>query len=171
MVPDKSPNSLLLTKVIRSPLQEVLKFLSAQDLAHFYQTSRYCAFVAKDDYLWRFLAENLAFYERHDFETWKQSYLRCARVELNQDTERTTKKFRFEMCPIRHFKTHVVKLLDCHSNYVLAVDAQGTFATFWIDQQDQENDEDTLQKESLSLNQEPIAMYVYPAERSARAQN
>ena len=69
------------------------------------------------------------------------------------------------MCPIRHFKNHVVKLLDCYSNFVLAVDARGTFAVFWIDQHDQENDEDTLQTRELVLNQEPIAMYVYPAER------
>ena len=33
---------MLLQKVIRSPLQEALKFLSAHDLAHFYAASQYC---------------------------------------------------------------------------------------------------------------------------------
>jgi len=34
--PPKSPNSMLLQKIIRSPLQEVLKFLTAHDLIAFY---------------------------------------------------------------------------------------------------------------------------------------
>ena len=79
---------MLLQKVIRSPLQEALKFLSAHDLIHFSMASKYCAYVAKDDYLWRYLAENLSFYDRHDTETWKQAFLRCARIQLNQDIER-----------------------------------------------------------------------------------
>lgn len=57
--------------------------------------------------------------------------------------------------------------MDCHSNYVLAVDAAGSFAVFWIDYQDQENDEDTLKTCSVGLNgEEPIAMYTYPAEKA-----
>ena len=75
--------------MIRSPLQEALKFLSAHDLIHFYGASRYCQFVAKDDFLWRYLAEQTIFFHRHEFETWKASYLRCARIELNQDVDRT----------------------------------------------------------------------------------
>lgn len=70
-VPAKSANSLLLQKVMRFPLQEALKFLPAKDLQAFYQTSRYSQWVAKDDYLWRFLAEQLDFFERHEFESWK----------------------------------------------------------------------------------------------------
>lgn len=94
--------------------------------------------------------------------------MRCARVALNFDIERTTKKFNFEMCPIRHFKNHVVKLLDCCSNFVLAVDAQGSFVVFWIDEHDQENDNDSLQKSfQVDLREEPVAMYLYPAERVA----
>ena len=108
--------------------------MSAKDMLHFSMASQYCAWVAKDDYLWRYLAETLSFHDKHNHETWKQSYKRCARIELNQDTDRATKRFNFDMCPIRHFKTHVVKLLDCYSNFVLAVDAQGIFAVFLIDE-------------------------------------
>jgi len=49
------------------------------------------------------------------------------------DVLRENKKFNFEMCTIRHFKKAVVKLLDCYSNFVFAVDAVGNLATFWID--------------------------------------
>ena len=55
-IPEKSPNSALL-RINRFPLQEALKFLNAHDLIAFYQASKYCQFVAKDDYMWRFLAE------------------------------------------------------------------------------------------------------------------
>mmetsp|Transcript_39112 Transcript_39112/g.51151 ORF Transcript_39112/g.51151 Transcript_39112/m.51151 type:complete len:173 (+) Transcript_39112:320-838(+) len=72
----------------------------------------------------------------------------------------------FEMCPIRHFRQNVVKLLDSHENFVLAVDSAGSFALFWIDEQDQENDEDTLQKTTFELREEPVAMYLYPAEKA-----
>lgn len=69
------------------------------------------------------------------------------------------------MCPIRHFKNAVVKLLDNHFNFVFAVDASGSFAIFWIDQNDQENDEDTLQVKTFELGEEPLAMHVYPKDK------
>ena len=73
------------------------------------------------------------------------------------------------MCPIRHFRQAIVKVLDCYSNFVLAADAQGSFAVFWIDQNDQSNDEDTLQKATFEMREEPVAMYLYPAERAINA--
>ena len=39
-------------------------------------------------------------------------------------------------------------------------------AVFWVDENDQENEEDTLQIQEHALNEEPIAMYLYPAERA-----
>ena len=78
-------------------------------------------------------------------ESWKEAYLRCKRVSYNLDVDRTTQRFRYEMCSIRHFRNNIVKLLDSFSNYVIAVDAAGALAVFWIDEQDLENDEDTLQ--------------------------
>ena len=47
----------------------------------------------------------------------------------------------------------------------MAVDANGNLALFWIDENDQENEEDTLQVSEHALNEEPVAMYLYPAER------
>ena len=161
-VPERSPNSSLLNKVMRFPLQEALKFLPAHDMIHFYQASRYCKWVAKDDYLWRFLSEQLPLFERHENEMWKDAYLRCKRIPRLMSREQG--KWNYEMCPIRHFRQNVVKLLASHSNYVLAVDAAGSFAVFWIDETDQENDEDSLQTQTQELREEPIAMYVYPAE-------
>ena len=86
----------------------------------------------------------MPFFERHEFETWKASYLRCKLIELNQDADRTKKRFNFEMCTIRHFRQAIVKCVESYSNYVCAVDANGRLAVFWIDENDQENDEDTL---------------------------
>ena len=40
---------------------------------------------------------------------------------------------------------NIVKLLDSYSNFIFAVDAIGNFAIFWVDENDLENDEDTLQ--------------------------
>ena len=71
--------------------------------------------------------------------------MRCARVELNQDVARTTRRFNYETCTIRHFRKNIVKLLDSYSNFIFAVDAIGNFAIFWVDENDLENDEDTLQ--------------------------
>lgn len=48
------------------------------------------------------------------------------------------------MCTIRHFRQAIVKLLESHSNYVCAVDANGNLAVFWVDENDQENEEETL---------------------------
>ena len=48
------------------------------------------------------------------------------------------------MCTVRHFRQAIVKLLDSYSNFVCAVDANGSLAVFWIDENDQENDEDSL---------------------------
>ena len=41
--------------------------------------------------------------------------------------------------------------MDCFSNYVFAVDANGNLATFWIDENDQENEEDMLQMKQHAL--------------------
>ena len=113
--------------------------------------------------MWRFLSEQLPFFEKRDHETWKAAYLRCWRRAKHL----TRENFNYEMCPIRHFRQHVVKLLDCYSNFVLAVDAAGSFAVFWIDYEDLENDEDTLQTEGVSLNgEEPIAIYTFPADKA-----
>ena len=47
----------------------------------------------------------------------------------------------------------------------MAVDSNGNLALFWIDENDQENEEETLQVLKYDLHEEPIAMYLYPAER------
>ena len=57
-VPSRGSSSSLLNKVPRFALQEALKFLSAKDLVHFGQASKYCNFVASPDYMWRILAES-----------------------------------------------------------------------------------------------------------------
>ena len=72
------------------------------------------------------------------------------------------------MCPIRHFKENVVKFLDSFSNFVFAVDAVGNLAIFRVDENDLENDEDTMQTVVFQCGDEPVGMYVYPADKERK---
>lgn len=54
-------------------------------------------------------------------------------------------KYDYNMCPIRHFKEHIVKFIEASQNLIFAADTQGQVAIFLIDENDLENDNETLQ--------------------------
>ena len=79
------------------------------------------------------------------------------------DVDRKKRAFRFEMCPIRHFRQSLVKLLESYANFVFAVDQQCQLAAFWVNENDQENDEDSLVTKTMQFGGEPVGLYLYPA--------
>ena len=65
------------------------------------------------------------------------------------------------MCPIRHFKTHVVAL-DSYFNFVVACDRPGSLKIFLIDEVDLENDDDTLAVQEVVLGSEAHFVKIFP---------
>lgn len=67
---------------------------------------------ARQDYIWRYLCERyLIRYQKYFAHSWKQTFWRNEKATLYMTT---TKKdlYDYKMCPIRHFKTHLVKFID-----------------------------------------------------------
>lgn len=61
-------------------------------------------------------------------------------------------KYDYNMCPIRHFREHLVKIIEASQNLVFAADTQGEVAIFLIDEKDLENENETLKVESFKTN-------------------
>ena len=54
------------------------------------------------------------------------------------------------MCPIRHFKD-IVKFVSSYQNFVFAADTTGKVGIFLINENDLENDDESMQSESLEF--------------------
>lgn len=62
----------------------------------------------------------------------------------------TKERFNYKMCAIRHFK-EVVTIVESYNNFVFAADCKGNVGIFLINDEDLENDDDTLQVETLEF--------------------
>jgi hypothetical protein len=62
----------------------------------------------------------------------------------------TPERFRYLMCPIRHFK-ETVQQVESYQNFIFAVDTSGNVGVFLISEADLENDDETMQVEGLSF--------------------
>ena len=47
-------------------------------------------------------------------------------------------QYDYQMCPIRHFKQHIVKFIDAYQNLVFAADRNGEVAIFYLCETDLE---------------------------------
>lgn len=63
----------------------------------------------------------------------------------------TPEKFRYLMCPIRHFE-NVVKFIEIQQNLIVACDIQNNIGIFLINENDLENDDDTLKSVAFQVD-------------------
>lgn len=91
-----------LPKVIQS---EVYQFLTGPELIRLERLSKKVSAAAKQDFLWRYLSNNTLDIERAKLfgDNWKRHFWK----QFGAEQHMTPERFRYLMCPVRHFKETV----------------------------------------------------------------
>ncbi|CDW73287.1 UNKNOWN [Stylonychia lemnae] len=138
----------MLDKLSKNLLGLLLQYLEGHEIHKVEQVSRKLKANTNQDYIWRYLTENkLELVQKFYQDNWRQCFWR----NNNAAQHMTSKNFRHQMCPIRHFK-NLVSLVDSHGNFVFAADDKGNVGIFLINEKDLENDDETLQTETLQTD-------------------